>query len=34
MVAQASFENDLETVVCGTQITVAIARNCPDQMTG
>jgi hypothetical protein len=34
MVALGSFENDLETVVCGTQITVTIARNCPDQMSG
>ena len=34
MFAQGSFENDLETVVSGTQITVAIARNWSEQMTG
>jgi len=34
MVAQGSFENCRETVVSGTQITVAIAGNWSEQMTG
>jgi hypothetical protein len=34
MVAQGSFENDLETVASGTQIAVAIARNWSEQIAG